>query len=249
MNADDFGLTAKVNQAILQCIEYGIVKSTTLMVNQTGTQDAIELIKSGQVNADVGLHITLTSGAPILPADQVPDLVDSNGLFLSRTQLANKEDININQAYNEMRAQYQFAIDAGIQLSHIDTHHFAATQASLSPAYIKLVNETGLASRRFVDHSNTIHAVMPDTFDLSFYGQGVSINKLQALILKHQQITPHGTLELMCHPGSIGDFELISASSYVGKRVEELHILTSPELRNWLEQQQIQCIGFSQLAA
>lgn len=247
MNADDFGLTTKVNQAILQCIDHGIVKSTTLMVNQQATQDAIALIKSGQVNADVGLHITLTSGAPILPAEQVADLVDSNGMFLSRTQLANKEGIDINQAYNEMHAQYKFAINAGVNISHIDTHHFAATQASLRPAYTQFVNEIGLPSRRFVDHCNTFSAIMPDAFDLNFYDQGVAVNKLQALLLQYKKTLVNGTVELMCHPGLSGDSDLIPVSSYVEKRAEEMKILTSSELLSWLEQQQIQCIGFNQL--
>lgn len=247
MNADDFGLTPKVNQAILQCIDHGIVKSTTLMVNQQGTEDAVALINSGQVNADVGLHVTFTSGAPILPAEQVADLVDKNGMFLSRQKLANKENISIKQAYNEMHAQYQFAMDAGINISHIDTHHFAATQASLQPAYMQFVRDIGLPCRRFIERDASFNVPMPDAFDLQFYDQGASMSKLQALLLAYQETLPNGTLELMCHPGLIGDSDLTPVSSYVTKRAEETSILTSPALSLWLEQHQIQCIGFNQL--
>ncbi|WP_369686217.1 ChbG/HpnK family deacetylase [Photobacterium kishitanii] len=61
MNADDFGLTPKVNDAIIQCLQAGIVKSTTLMINQAAVSDAIVRINAGDVIGDVGLHITLTA--------------------------------------------------------------------------------------------------------------------------------------------------------------------------------------------
>lgn len=250
MNADDFGLTTEVNRAIIKCMEHGVVKATTLMVNQPGTTDAINLIKQGKVNGDVGLHLTLTSGRPILPRQAVPDLVDENGCFLSNLDLTNKETIDLEQVSNELFAQYQYAIDSGVKLSHVDSHHFAATLPRLKPAYIDFANSIGLPSRRadvFEPDQSALHVPTPDVLDITFYDNGATFVHLQTLLLQYQSACPHGTLEVMCHPGSPNDTSINAISSYTTQRCKETQILTSAELAHWLAKHDIECIGFSQL--
>ncbi|GAL34979.1 cellobiose phosphotransferase system YdjC-like protein [Vibrio maritimus] len=71
LNADDFGLTESVNLAIVDCIKAGVVKSTTVMMNQPGTAHAATLNAQGLI-PDVGLHFTLTSGKPIAEPSLIP---------------------------------------------------------------------------------------------------------------------------------------------------------------------------------
>ena len=250
MNADDFGLTTEVNRAIIKCMEHGVVKATTLMVNQPGTADAINLIKQGKVCGDVGLHLTLTSGRPILPAHAVPDLVDEDGYFLSNPVLTKKKTINLEQVYNELSAQHQHAIESGVKLSHLDCHHFAATLPQVKPAYIDFANNVGLPSRRadvFEPGQSDLHVPTPDALDITFYDNGATFVHLQTLLLQHKTDFPHGILEVMCHPGSFNDASINAISSYTTQRCKETQILTSVELSNWLEKYDIECIGFSQL--
>lgn len=249
MNADDLGLTENVNLGIVECFQAGIVKSTTLMVNQPATEHAVELIKKGLI-PDVGLHLTLTSGRPTLPADQVTSLVDENGYFLKNNILANREEVVIEEVEAEFQAQYDKAISYGVPINHLDSHHFAATFSATKEAFIRFANKIGLPTRR-ADHTvpnqDGLNIKTPDIFDMRFFDQGVGFEKLKTLLTSYQKKQKNGVVELMCHVSLESDKALSKLSSYTDKRVDELSILTSNELQSWLKQQNIETIGFNQL--
>src|SRR5215469_17901352 len=74
VNADDLGLSHGITEAILHCHLNGIVTSASLMVNQPGTEYAVEWIKKTP-NLDVGIHLNLCQGRPVLPPRMVGSLV------------------------------------------------------------------------------------------------------------------------------------------------------------------------------
>ncbi|GIC76844.1 carbohydrate deacetylase [Moritella sp. F3] len=247
VNIDDLGLTEKVNESVVACFKIGVVQSTTIMMNQPATDHAIELIKLGLI-PNVGLHVTLTSGKPILDPSLVPDLVDSDGFFLKQDKVIASETLSFDQAYSEFKAQYDKAINAGIKLTHIDSHHFAAVFPPYKKAFIAFANDTGIPVRR-VDHvtSGSEGLTVPTTerFSARFYAEGVTLVQLQALILEFNAEIPDGTLELMSHTTLAGDTLLPTLSSYVDKRVDEFNILTSQALKDWLEVNRIECVSFT----
>jgi predicted glycoside hydrolase/deacetylase ChbG (UPF0249 family) len=60
---------------------------------------------------------------------------------------------------------------------------------------------------------------------------------------------PEGTWELVCHPG-YSDAELRAAGTrLLGSRDEERRMLSSPKLRDFLEEQKIRVIGYRQFVA
>lgn len=249
VNIDDLGLTEKVNESVVACFKVGVVQSTTIMMNQPATEHAIELIKLGLI-PNVGLHLTLTSGKPILGPSLVPDLVDSDGYFLKQDKVIASEVLSFDQAYSEFKAQYDKAINAGIKLTHIDSHHFAAVFPPYKAAFIAFSNETGIPVRR-VDHvvsgCEDLKVLTTEAFSAEFYAEGVTLARLQALILEFSTQIPNGTLELMSHTTLVGDTLLPTLSRYVDKRVDEFNILTSQALKNWLEINKIECIGFDSI--
>ena len=88
VNADDFGYSEGVNEGIVMAYRQGIVRSTTLMVNQEGTEDAISLLKSLGLPG-IGIHLCLTHGRPVTQADKVPSLLDNTGNFKNPTAIYN----------------------------------------------------------------------------------------------------------------------------------------------------------------
>ena len=69
----------------------------------------------------------------------------------------------------------------------------------------------------------------PDRFIVGFFGDGVSVENLLALV---DQL-PDGVSELMTHPG-YSDDALAGESSYNAKREDEVAVLTDPRLRQRL---------------
>ena len=78
INADDFGLTAGVNRAIVEAHENGVVSSATLMANGQAFAQAVRLAQSTP-RLGVGCHVVLVDGSPLLPRTQVQSLLDRSG--------------------------------------------------------------------------------------------------------------------------------------------------------------------------
>lgn len=214
-----------------------------------GTKHAIELYHSGQV-PEVGLHFTVTTGKPILPAELVPSLVDNTGHFVSKSVLRNKADVNPAEVSAELYAQYQAALDAGLKINHLDSHHFGGVYAPLKGAFTQVANEIGLPVRR-IDNitagQDGLEVATPTRFDMRFFAEGVSLAQFQELVLEHKATCPDGIVEFMCHPSNAVTEELKQLSGYTDERVEELKILSSSALKAWLDDTQIQCVGFDDL--
>ena len=126
INADDFGLTAGVNRAILELHEAEVLTSTTLMAKAAATEEAIELARS-MPSLGVGCHVVLVDGEPVLPARELPTLVDQRtgrfqptlGMFLPRL-LSGR--IRRSEIEAEAAAQIALLQSRGVALTHIDTH-------------------------------------------------------------------------------------------------------------------------------
>jgi hopanoid biosynthesis associated protein HpnK len=126
INADDFGLTSGVNRAIIELHQGAVLTSTTLMARAGATAEAIRLALA-QPTLGVGCHLVLLDGQPVLPPDQVPSLVDKRtGLFFPTLSsfLPRLVSGRIRPAEIEAEAAAQIALlkDAGLRLTHIDTH-------------------------------------------------------------------------------------------------------------------------------
>ena len=74
VNADDFGLTAGVNRAIVETHVGGVVSSATLMANGAAFADAVTAARSAP-NLSVGCHVVLVNGTPVSPPDAVDTLL------------------------------------------------------------------------------------------------------------------------------------------------------------------------------
>jgi hopanoid biosynthesis associated protein HpnK len=126
VNADDFGLTAGVNRVVLELHISGVLTSTTLMARAGATDEAIELARATP-SLGVGCHVVLADGDAVLPAGEIPTLVDrktgcfhtSLSAFLMRLLTG-----RIRAAEIEAEATAQIALlqSRGVRLTHIDTH-------------------------------------------------------------------------------------------------------------------------------
>lgn len=126
VNADDFGLTSGVNQAIVELHHRGALTSTTLMAHAQATEDAIDQA-IGNPSLGVGCHVVLVDGAPTLPPAELPTLVDSStgrfrptlGQFVQDLFLGR---IRPSEIAAEAEAQIARLRNRGLRLTHIDTH-------------------------------------------------------------------------------------------------------------------------------
>jgi hopanoid biosynthesis associated protein HpnK len=138
VNADDFGLTAGVNRAIVKLHQVGMLTSTTLMARAEATAEAIRMA-CATPSLGVGCHVVLVDGDPVLPPHEIPSLVDAQtgrfyptlGAFLKQLLTGHIRSAEIQA---EAAAQTLLLQNEGVTLSHIDTHkHVHMFPAVLKP--------------------------------------------------------------------------------------------------------------------
>ena len=152
VNADDFGLTAGVNRAILELHRAGVLTSATLMARAAATGKAIELALATP-SLGVGCHVVLADGEPVLPRHEIPSLVNARtgrfqptlGVFLKRL-LAGL----IRPAEMEAEAGAQMALlqSKGVALTHIDTHKHAHMFPAVLRPVLRAAQAAGIRAVR-----------------------------------------------------------------------------------------------------
>lgn len=144
INADDFGMCHSGNMGTFKAFESGGVTSATIMAPCPWFLEAAQwLEKNPQYN--VGLHTVLTSEwrsykwGPVIGAAEVPSLCTNMGFFpagIVELYLQGKpEDVE-----KELRAQIARALNAKIDLTHLDSHMGAA---QLNPFYLSIYAKLG----------------------------------------------------------------------------------------------------------
>jgi chitin disaccharide deacetylase len=123
VNADDFGLTAGVNRAIIEGNRFGIVTSATLMANTKASDAAIDLAKD-QSGLKTGCHVVLIDGVPLTA--NLPSLTDGSPRFRSSLKqfalAAVRKQIAAEEIQREVEAQIHRIQSRGINLTHVDSH-------------------------------------------------------------------------------------------------------------------------------
>jgi predicted glycoside hydrolase/deacetylase ChbG (UPF0249 family) len=125
VGADDFGWTQGINRGIIDAHKNGIVTATSLLVNAPYAAEAAKAAKKFP-SLDVGIHLNLDAGCPILSPNDVPTLVDASGRFYDLRQVklrAVTGRLNIKELVAEFKAQIQRAVELGVNPTHIDSHH------------------------------------------------------------------------------------------------------------------------------
>lgn len=158
-NADDFGISLGVNEAIYKAYQEGILNAASLMVNQKYASDAVALSKKMPL-LDLGLHLNLTNEYAAAEAQKIPLLADQNGKFKNgflKLLLLSffKPHAFKKQVQIEIEAQIKKALKMGARIEHIDSHRHVHIIPSifdvvrqLAPKYkikrIRTINECAL---------------------------------------------------------------------------------------------------------
>ncbi len=125
VNADDFGESRAVNEAILRAHVEGIVTSASLMVTGEAAAEAVALARR-HPRLRVGLHVTLALERPCLPPETVPRLVGPDGRLPRNATLAGLRWFLDPRARAQLRREVRAQVEAfrrtGLPLDHLNGH-------------------------------------------------------------------------------------------------------------------------------
>lgn len=225
-NADDFGLTKGVTDGIIKAHTDGVVTSTTLMMNGYEVDYAVEQAKL-HPSLKVGVHLVLTWGNPI--SNAVPDLITSNGTFKYKNTFHTMDHPDVEQVEKEWKAQIEAFLKTGLPLHHLDSHHHVHGWEPMKEVIIKLATEYNVPIRYMESLANNKEILLTEKLWLNFYNDGINEDIFDELYELNVN-----SVEVMTHPAFI-DNHLRQASSYLGKREEELEILCRLVTPEWAE--------------
>ena len=128
INADDFGLSDEVNTAVIRAHTEGVLTTASLMVNEPGFGNAVELARQ-HPRLGVGLHLSLVCGRSALRQSEIPNLVDAQQRFPNCPVSAGMKfffDPRCReQLEREVTAQFEKFFGTGLTLDHVNGHlHF-----------------------------------------------------------------------------------------------------------------------------
>jgi len=128
VNADDFGRSHSINQAVVRAHREGILTTASLMANGEAAAEAVELARQNP-RLGVGLHVSLVCGTSALSPGEIPGLVDARGNFGDYPIAAGfryffRPELR-RQLEREMAAQFEKFRATGLTLDHVNGHlHF-----------------------------------------------------------------------------------------------------------------------------
>lgn len=239
VNADDFGLTEGVNNGIVESYKNGIVRSTTMLANSKAFDHGVKL--SGEnPGLAIGVHLALTIGKPLTSG--LKTIVDSEGNFFKISVIEEKiPSFDENELETEFTAQIEKILNAGIKVTHFDSHHHVHMLPKINAMTVKLAKKYGVSIRKIKGFENDV----PTTSEFSekFYAGGVTVKGFEELINSYDNVE---SLETMCHPAIVDD-ELLGMSSYAKQRTEELNIVTCKDIKEFIESKGIKLVNYSDL--
>jgi chitin disaccharide deacetylase len=156
VNADDFGMSAETNRAIVEAFQRGVISSTTVMANMPGFEEACELARRYRLSGKIGVHLNLTEGRPLTePIQRLPRFCDEQGLFRPRRTLfrLSKEEKRAVEA--EFAAQIQACIERGVHPTHLDSHQHVHTEWPIGEVAIRVAHRYGIGAIRLTRNCGT----------------------------------------------------------------------------------------------
>jgi predicted glycoside hydrolase/deacetylase ChbG (UPF0249 family) len=252
--ADDFGLADGVSRGILELAEMGRLSATGAMTNMPGWRRAAPDLKPVKDRIAVGLHLNLTTGAPL---GTMPQLAPS-GPFPSLKDLlpkALRRQLPADEIGQEIARQLDaFVEHHGGPPAFVDGHQHVHVLPVVRPVLIRVLKERGHARRVWLrDPTDRVSAILRRPigrnkalivkglargFARSAHAAGFPTNKgfsgfapldlsVPAIRVFEEAFSGLGAHPVvMCHPGYVDD-ELRGLDPAVESRVEELNYLRS----------------------
>jgi len=156
-NADDFGLCQSINAGVIESHEQGVVKSASIIVTGDAFEEAAAYALEKKT-LDIGLHLALCDGRPVCDPKEVPSLTTYGGRFYSDHKAFVKRyfsgGIRLDEVEKEFRAQLRKAQDAGLQISHLDSHQHLHALPAILKIVIRLAQENKIPVIRYPDEKD-----------------------------------------------------------------------------------------------
>lgn len=204
VNADDFGLSKEVNEAIYQCFKNGYISYTTAMANMPYIEEGIEIAKKNGFIDRIGMHFNIIEGKPITSKIlNCSRFCDEKGMFCYKRNsilfLTSKEK---NAIKEEFEAQFYKLESLGVNITHLDSHQHIHTEIPIYLAIRKSIKKTTIKTLRISRNLGVRNIVKlyKWIYNRIIRLDGYSTTKFMGVFRNDIRDIYKNDTELMCHP-------------------------------------------------
>lgn len=270
IHTDDIGMFQSTVPAYAGLLEAGLISSASTMVPCPWFNAAAKFCRE-HPGVDMGVHLTLNAEwsnyrwGPISTRDAASGLLDEEGYFFSDPeQTVRRADPAV--VAKEFKAQLDRALAAGIDVTHVDAHMGTAMNMPFLQLYVDLALEyhlplfllTSAAANFSVFDTDPDQGGHYSRLTAELEGRGVPLFDAIAMLplddpTDHVAYTKKlidglqpGLTYVILHPCEDTP-ELRNAAPDWPARVANYAALSSPELREYVQQSGVHVIGYRQL--
>ena len=231
--SDDFGLTSGINYGILHAYLRHSISGADLIVNAPQTLEAVDLIQKYQMHC-IGIHINITLGKPVSNVQDVPSLVNQQGLFHSSKWWLKNPQVNVVELILEFDNQIAlFEKLIGKKPVHISYHH----------RYDFYKHYPSLAKHLFKKYSIPMRLERDEKGYPYEYAYNSSYFINQSIL---QEELLCDVVELPCHVGFV-DKDIMKISSLNLQRMEDSYTVNSQEFKTEYQNLGYHLVGWEKI--
>jgi predicted glycoside hydrolase/deacetylase ChbG (UPF0249 family) len=223
INADDFGMSSDVNQAIMAAMDKKLCMDTTLLMNFEHSEEAAKLAISADKKNNIGIHLNLTEGYPLTRNIRNESRFCNNEGFFHNKKVKRILYLSTSEkraVLEEITAQIQLCRIMGIPISHADSHNHIHEEPGFLPIlldilkienipFLRLTNNIGKTSfqNRFYRNSYNTVLSFKKFAGTSYFGSTSNFNSYR------KDWKENSIIELMIHPGQIRNNQIYDVYS------------------------------------
>ncbi len=270
LHIDDMGFSHAANEASFECLDFGIASCGSVIVTAPWF---LEVASIAQKNPkyDIGVHLTLTCEYDTYRWRALSSVNPSSGLLaddrcLWKTTEEVVRNVSAEAAELEMRTQIEYAIQSGIDITHIDTHMGTVMDPKFIQSYLTLSSEFNIPAflpkvskeqlflmglGEYADiYQDLLNSLESSGFPLVDHmvidTGGVYPNKNQYFLEQIECIEP-GLTHLLFHPAKMGS-ELKSITPDSAEwRNQDYEVFTDASFRDSIDKLDITIIGYREI--
>ena len=273
VTADDFGLSPAVDRGIIEAFLRGVVRNTALLVNFPDLGESLGRLERA-AGLEVGIHLNVTAGPPVMSPDRIPSLVTADGVFPGFGRFfarVGARRIDPSDVMREWGAQIELGLKMGCRFTSVTSHQHVHMLPALARVAVELSQRFKIPAVRLTRFHRT--SMFPPlrlkALALAAYAGAVRRTLTERRVLHNDFVVdipaqhrntalqrfcgmvrclPRGVFEVVSHPAYL-DATLRQRDALVDQRGVDLEVLTAPAVAALVTDGQIALSTFGALAA
>lgn len=252
IQSDDFGITEAVTYGTLKGIRDGMITCTGMFSNMPSSSLAAQMIKD-YPEICLGQDINIVAGKPVSNPKNVPGMVQENGYFLTANMHREKDvtakehdHLDYEECCLEVEAQIQKFIElTGKKPEYLHGHSYGTQTLGKVMHEMAQKYEIPITFDMYQQYKI---GFLEESWNKKPFGleEQLKTNPIEYITNKDYMPQNCEVMLIGTHCGYV-DSDLFNVSSYTLIRNRDLMAITSPEMKKWIKENEMELISFRDL--